>query len=425
VEDKNRGETQFVEEVVEFHIQVTELELTEAERRWAEEVQRDSAERMRQQERLAAIGQLAGGIAHDFGNILTTIMLTAQSVLSHQQLPSDAAQGLETILVESRRAADLARRILDFSRHSPLETRPMALVALVEETAEILRRTLPENIHLQTEIGSDEYVVDGNSSWMRQVIMNLALNARDAMPIGGELRIELDSVEVLADEEPPLAEMTPGRWVYLVVSDTGSGIPPKVLARIFEPFFTTKSLGKGDGLGLTQAQAIVKQHGGHIVVKTAVDYGTTFRVYLPAYNGEEIAEWADPPTALALAGGGGETILVAEDAAPVRELAQEILEPLGYRILTAGDGEQALKVFRSAERVDLLIVDLRMPRMGGRELIRQLRKVAPHLKVLAITGYALPSDLEVGGDEGILDVINKPFGAHTLAQAVRRALEMS
>jgi two-component system cell cycle sensor histidine kinase/response regulator CckA len=424
VEDKNRGETQFVEEVAEFHIQVAELELTEAERKWAEEIQRDSAERMRQQERLAAIGQLAGGIAHDFGNILTTIMLTAQSVLSHQQLPSDAVKGLETILIESRRAADLARRILDFSRHSPLETRPIALPALVEETAEILRRALPETIHLRTEIGSDEYVVDGNPSWMRQVIMNLALNARDAMPTGGELRIELGSVEVLADEEPPLAEMTPGRWVCLVVSDTGVGIPPEVLARIFDPFFTTKSLGKGDGLGLTQAQAIVKQHGGHIVVETAVDYGTTFRVYLPAYNGEAIAERAESPTVLALAG-GGETILLAEDAAPVRELAQATLEPLGYRVLAAGDGEQALKVFRSAERVDLLIVDLRMPRMGGRELIHQLRKVAPHLKVLAITGYALPSDLEVGGDEGILDVINKPFGAHTLAQAVRRTLEMS
>jgi len=224
-----------------------------------------------------------------------------------------------------------------------------------------------------------------------------------------------------------LSERAPGEWVCISVSDTGVGIPPDVLPHIFEPFFTTKAVGEGTGLGLAQVYGIVTQHEGIIDVETEVgaDYGksggTTFRVYLPAYRPEE-EEIPQEETALPILEGRGETILLVEDQERIRLAGQQVLESLGYRVLTAADGREGLAVYRAAERVDLVITDVVMPEMGGREMVRELRKLTPDLKALAITGYILREDLEELKTEGFLDVVHKPFDVETLAQLIRRAL---
>ncbi len=399
-------------------------------------------EQMRQQDRLAALGQLAGGIAHDFNNILMTIILYSEMLIEESSLPEDLAPDLECILEEAQEAASLVRQILDFSRRSPMETCLVDVRALAQESIDVLQRTLPETIHLLLEMGAGEYVVNADPTRVQQVLMNLVVNARDAMPKGGELRIGLSWVEVGPGHEPPVAEMDAGEWICLAVSDTGTGIPPEVMSHIFEPFFTTKPKGEGTGLGLAQVHGIVKQHGGHIGVETEVGRGTTFRVYLPAQRATGVED-APQEEAAAAVRGEGEIILVAEDEERVRGLCQRILESLGYQVLTAGNGREALEVYRSAERacperdegqgrracpeqgrrVDLVLTDMIMPEMGGKELIRELRQADPHLKVVAMTGYVLAEDLRELKEEGSLEVIHKPLDTDTLARVVRHALD--
>jgi CheY-like chemotaxis protein len=258
--------------------------------------------------------------------------------------------------------------------------------------------------------------------------MNLVTNARDAMPEGGELRIGLSLMEVRPAKEPPVAEMRAGEWVCLAVSDAGTGIPHEVTSHLFEPFFTTKPKGEGTGLGLAQVHGIVKQHEGYIGVETEVGRGTTFRVYLPA---QRVKEVRPEEAASAAPRGEGETVLMAEDEKKVRQMSREVLESLGYRVLTAANGREALEVYRAAERacseqgqgIDLLLTDMVMPEMGGKELIQELRKENPHLKAVAMTGYVLAEDLQELKEEGSLEVIYKPLNRNTLAQAVRHALD--
>jgi PAS domain S-box-containing protein len=377
-------------------------------------------EQVRLQERLAAVGQLAGGIAHDFNNFLTTIMLYAQILLRKPGLSPEMAPVAETILEESRRAAQLVQRMLDFSRRSIIETRPIDLASFITETADILQRTLPENIKLTLGPGIDKCVVNADPTRIQQVVMNLALNARDAMPEGGELHIWLDCVTVEPETEPPVAEMTCGEWVRLAISDTGVGMTEKVQSHLFEPFFTTKG-PKGTGLGLAQVYGIVKQHGGAIKVETQTKHGTTFSVYFPAHEAIELQK--DKKATAAPPQGHGEIVLLAEDEEKVREAGQEILESLGYQVLTAKNGREALKAYLAADQIDLVLTDMVMPEMGGKELVQELRKIAPHVKVLAITGYTLVGDVQSLKKAGILDVIHKPFEVTVLANTIRQALD--
>ena len=339
------------------------------------------------------------------------------------------APDLEDILDDAQRAGRLVQQILDFSRRSFFETRPVDLNRFVQESADVLRRTLPEDIRILLEVGRGQCVVNVDPTRMRQMLVNLATNARDAMPEGGELRIGLSRVEVGPGEEPPMAEMGLGQrpspnWVCLAVSDTGSGMPPEVVPHLFEPFFTTKSVGQGTGMGLAQAHGIVEQHGGHIGVETEMGRGTTFRVYLPAHDGPAEAEEApQEEEVLAAPERQRETILLVEDEDRVRKLGRRALELLGYRVLTAVDGRDALEVYRSAESVDLVLTDMVMPEMGGRELMRELRKMDPRVKGVVITGYALADDLEELKEEGILDVVHKPLDVGTLERVVRWALD--
>jgi PAS domain S-box-containing protein len=388
--------------------------------------ERKVQQQTRQQERLAAIGQLAGGIAHDFNNLLTTIMLYSEMLLARQYLPPDMVPGLEIIIEEARQAANLVGQILDFSRRSPIETRPIDLKSFTKEAVKILQRTLPENIRLNTRFEAGEYVVDSDPTRIQQVLMNLALNARDAMPEGGELQIKLTRIEVSPDGDSPIADrnglrMDVGTWVCLSVSDTGTGIPPKALPHIFEPFFTTKSPGKGTGLGLAQVYGIVKQHEGHIDVKTRMDQGTTFRIYLPAHSTASVKQVLEEATTLPQ--GKGETILLVEDQERIRELGQRVLESIGYRVLTAANGREALAAYDAEERVDVVITDLIMPEMGGKRLIQELRETQPDLRALAITGYVMPEELQGLGQEYFQAVIQKPFDVNVLAQSIRRVLD--
>jgi CheY-like chemotaxis protein len=329
---------------------------------------------------------------------------------------------LDVILSEAQRAAGLGEQILDFSRRSYIETQPIDLGPLIEEVAETLRQTLPKSIRLFIEMGQEAYVVNANLTRVQRAVMNLVVNARDAMPEGGEVHIGLSRVEVQQDAEPPVAEMVPGEWVCITVSDTGFGFLPQDLPYIFEPFFTPKALGKRMGLELAQVYGIVMQHNGHIEVETTEKEGATFRIYLPACDVEEVQDAAEVEQDFTISQGRGETILLVEDEKNVRQAGERILESLGYRVLTATNGREALQVYQAAEEVDLVITDLVMPGMGGEELAQELAKMTPNLKILAITGYVSQETLQGLMDAGFLNVIHKPFTVDVLVKAIYRAL---
>jgi len=375
---------------------------------------------LRQQERLAAVGQLAGGVAHDFNNILASITLYAQMSLSRPGLAPETRSALEIILEESHRAADLTDQILDFSRRTMMDKEVLSLVDLVENALGILRRTIPEDIDLVANLGSDPCFVQADSTRIHQVLMNLALNARDAMPGGGRLEIQVGGVELGRGEVPHLPELGPGRWACLRVSDTGTGMTAEIQDHLFEPFFTTKEEGKGTGLGLAQVYGIVKQHGGHVDVETAPGEGSTFIVYLPVVEHQRVQE-ADETTGPIVAG-RGETILVVEDAEQILRAIEAGLEDLGYHVLTAGNGREALEN-RPFEDVDLVLTDVVMPEVGGLALLKKLRAEAPDLKVVAMTGYVMDARVNELKDAGFAELISKPFCLEELTGVVRDVLD--
>ncbi len=379
-------------------------------------------EQMRAQERLAAVGQLAGGIAHDFNNILTTIILYAQMFRRKEYPPERLERGLTTIYQQAQRATDLVRRILDFARSSWIEFEPVDLQAFIQEQAEILKRTIPENIQLRVEVEPGQYAVAADVTRLQQILINLVVNARDAMPTGGDLYIALSRLTIGPAETPPVAEMAAGEWVCLTVADSGTGMTSEVQDHLFEPFFTTKPEGQGTGLGLAQVYGLVRQHGGQIDVESELNQGTTFRVYLPLHLAQENETEAPADTPVDLRG-QGEVILIVEDNEAIRELSVSLLVTLGYRVLTAIDGEEALDVYAAAEEVDLVLTDLVMPKMGGRELMHRLRQRAPQLKALAMSGYAVGIEPDQLRQEGIVNTISKPFEADELARAIRMALD--
>ncbi|MCP4536196.1 MAG: response regulator [Chloroflexi bacterium] len=386
--------------------------------------QKQLEEQMRQQEQMAAIGQLAGGIAHDFNNILATIILYTQMFLRKDYLPPDMTSGLETILDEAKQAAHLVRQILDFSRRSTMQTQLVDLLPLAEKVMDILQRTLPANIHLFLDIEpAGAYIVDADPARIQQAMMNLAVNARDAMPEGGELRFSLSRVQVKPGVEPPVLGMGSGKWMCLTVSDMGTGISTEAMDHLFEPFFTTKAVGKGTGLGLAQVYGIVELHHGYIGVKSELGKGSTFGIYLPIPV-EKKEETLQTETLPAAPEGTGEIILLVEDGDKLRDLAKLILESLGYKVLAAVNGHEALKVYQSAEKIDLVITDIMMPKMGGEKLMQELRKIDPDLKGLALTGYALTEEREKLKQIGIMGFIQKPFDIDTIADIVRQVLDV-
>ncbi len=374
---------------------------------------------LQQQERLAAIGQLAGGVAHDFNNILGAIMLFAQMPLGSPDLSPRTTDALETILAESRRAADLVQQILDFSRSSMMETKTLSLTALAEETLGILGRTIPESIRLVRHLTPHPCTVKADATRIHQVLMNLALNAKDAMPDGGELRIAIDHVDVPSDDDAPLPEMGAGSWARMTVADTGTGLTEEAQEHLFEPFFSTKE-GQGTGLGLAQVYGIVKQHNGFIDVETARGEGTTFTVFLPLLEGVEAEGIVASQRRFWQA--GSETILVAEDAEQLRRAIQNGLTSLGYEVLTAANGREALETLPE-HTVDLVLTDVVMPELGGEALLRHLRSTAPDLRVIAMTGHATDTDIQQLRAAGFAEAIHKPFSIEKLTEMIRNVLD--
>jgi len=379
-----------------------------------------------QSQKMEAIGRLAAGIAHDFRNLLTTIVLYAQMPLRKKrdahELSPDVVKALQTILDESHRAADLVQQILDFSRRTMLQLRPLDLRSFTHDVLDVLKRTIPENIQITMKAGTADYSVLADPTHIQQVLVNLALNARDAMPDGGELRFTLSRVILAPNTPAPVADMPHGQWICLSIADTGTGMTEDVRAHLFEPYFTTKPPGKGTGLGLAQVYGTVRQHEGYLGVETAVGRGTTFHIYLPVYAGPTDEETGDEGASYSPAG-RGEIILLVEDNELLRQAGQSFLESLGYRVVTAANGRAALDIYRTEERVDLIISDIVMPEIGGKALLQALKAITPDVKVLGITGYAAE---DVNGElqrAGFVGVIHKPFDIDTMAQVVRRALD--
>src|SRR2546421_3075940 len=375
----------------------------------------------RQAQKMEAVGRLAGGIAHDFNNLLTAILGSADLLLDTLAPDAPEREDLEDIRKAAKRAADLTRQLLAFSRQQVLAPQVLDVNELVANMEKLLRRLIGEDVELRTALASGLGAVKADPGQLEQVIVNLAVNARDAMPQGGRLTIETGNVELdqaYAEQHFPAQ---PGPYVLLAVSDTGTGMDAATLSRIFEPFFTTKEKGKGTGLGLATVYGVVKQSGGYIWVYSEPGQGTSFKVYLPRVA--EAPEPARPDVAAAAPLRGSETVLLVEDDEMVRNLTRRMLAGRGYTVLTASRGEDAMGVVeRHAGSIDLLVTDVVMPGMSGRALAQRLLAMRPGLKVLYLSGYTDDAIVHHGMLEPGVAFLQKPFSADVLARKVREVL---
>jgi two-component system cell cycle sensor histidine kinase/response regulator CckA len=376
-----------------------------------------------QLQKFEAIGRLAGGIAHDFNNAIGAILGWAELASDEALVGSRLHERLQKICAQARRAAALTSQLLAFARQQVLQRRKINLNALVEEGTSLLRKVIGEDIDVRIVPAADLRVAMADPVQIDQVLMNLCLNARDAMPKGGRLIIETHNIEFDQEYCRLHTYVHPGSYVLLTVSDTGMGMDAATIEHIFEPFFTTKEVGKGTGLGLATVFGIVKQHGGFINVYSEPGRGTTFRVYLPSDSGA-----AEP----AKTGGDGrpqrgtEIILLAEDHEGLRELGKETLEALGYQVILAENGSEAVALFKSnAARVDAVVVDVVMPGMSGPDAYAQMCAIRPSLGVVFATGYTAEAASLTSLVEKGASVLQKPFTATSLSKAIRDVLEKS
>jgi len=389
-------------------------------------LKRQARDQLQQQERLAAIGQLAAGIAHDFNNIMAVIVVYAQMVSGQAGLSPTAREKVDVIHEQAYRATDLIQQILDFSRRAPMERQSMQLLPLLKEVVKLWERTLPESIRIELVHDGNACRISADPTRIQQVLMNMATNARDAMPEGGSMRIELCQVTYDADAAPPVPTMAAGEWVRLDFTDTGTGMSPEVLSHIFEPFFTTKAPGQGTGLGLAQVHGIIKQHDGEILVESAPGQGTTFSIYLPALPVNQSRQ-VSALEAGSLAQGSGQLILLVEDNAAMRDALVSALEMLKYRILPAINGEEALAIYTTqvgdgGDPVNLIISDLTMPEMGGKALASALRKLGATVPFVILSGYIPDDTIEDLADLGVARCLRKPLDLAELAQVVAEVL---
>ncbi len=377
-------------------------------------------QRVRVLERLEAIGRLAGGVAHDFNNLLTVVLSNCEVL--EPQVPEPARPALAELRAASERAAGLTQQLLAFGRRQILEPRSVDVHAVVEGMNQLLRRLLPQSIDIRVDGSLGEFFARVDPGEFEQVVMNLALNARDAMPRGGRLTIETGTAVLDADycREHPGAE--PGEYVVLAVSDTGAGIASDVAEKIFEPFFSTKPTQRGTGLGLATVYGIVQQSRGHVWLYSEPGKGTSFKVYLPRMQGpaEEIVP--DPPPVTSL--DGDETVLIADDVAAVRRVARLALEAHGYTVLEASHPDEALERARAHDGpIHLLITDVVMPGASGRDLAERLARTRPELRVLYVSGYAENAIVHQGALETGVSYLAKPFTPSVLARRVREELD--
>ena len=393
-----------------------------SEQRRAEKEKESMAEQLRQAQKMEAIGNLAGGIAHDFNNILSVIIGYTELTMEDLAQGSPQRDNLESVLKSSLKARDLISQLLAFGRRQVRRLKSFTFNQLVEANQSLVRRVIGEDVELHIDLAQDVSPVSADENQIEQVLLNLVANARDAMPQGGRLSIQTANVELdrAADLVDP--QVDTGSYAMLAVSDTGEGMDQQTRKQIFEPFFTTKEVDKGTGLGLAMVYGIVRQHGGNIAVESRPGHGTTIKVFLPQSSGQ--SETIQEPDTQALITGGRETLLVVEDEFMVRDMARRALERLGYHVLVAEGGLEALELVRNhVGTIDLLVSDVIMPKMNGRELYVELFRLLPGLKVLFISGY----DANIVSRQGILEhgthFLQKPFSVAALAQKVRQCLD--
>ena len=378
-------------------------------------------EQFRQAQKMEAVGRLAAGVAHDFNNLLTAILGTTDLMI--EDLPADDPdrEGLLDIRGAAERAAVLTRQLLTFSRQQVVSPRMLRLNELITDLVKLLRRLLGEDVTIASALAPDCGAVKADPGQLEQVLVNLAVNARDAMPNGGRLTIETRNVDLDADYPTERVMIPAGRYVMLAVTDNGTGMDAQTNARIFEPFFTTKPVGKGTGLGLATVYGVVQQSGGYIWLYSELGHGTSFKIYLPRVDadGPQPAEEEQRASAL----DGSETVLVAEDEEAVRLIIAKALEARGYRVLSARDGTEALELAAGHGRIDLLVTDVVMPDMNGRELSRCLTEARPNLRTLYLSGYTDDAMLHRGVLQEGVAFLQKPFSLGALARKVRDVIE--
>jgi PAS domain S-box-containing protein len=397
------------------------------ERVEAQRLLREAQQQLAVSQKMEAIGQLSGGIAHDFNNLLMIVignLETVQRLVKSAREPNPNIQrAVGNAMRGAQRAAALTSRLLAFSRRQPLDPKPLDVNKFLSGSADFLQRSLGETVQVEAVGSAGVWQVEADPNQLETALVNLAINARDAMPRGGKVTIE--ATNTYADEAYCRAnpEVAPGQYVQICVSDTGSGMPPDVVSRAFEPFFTTKELGHGTGLGLSQVYGFVKQSGGHVKIYSEVDQGTTIKIYLPRYAhrvDEEEETAPDPPGK----GEAGEVILVVEDDGDLRSYVSEMLRGLGYRVLSCANARAALPLLeQAATRIDLLLTDVVMPGMNGRELGKRAQEIRPTLRVLYMTGYSRNAVVHHGRlDEGV-ELLQKPITQSLLATRVRDVLD--
>jgi len=396
------------------------------ERLEAQRALKEAQEQLAVSQKMEAIGQLSGGIAHDFNNLMMIVLGNLESAQRHAKTmpPSGSLQrALNNATRGAQRAAALTSRLLAFSRRQPLDPKPLEVTKFVTGAVEFLQRSLGETIEIEAVGGAGLWQIEVDPNHLESALVNLAINARDAMPRGGKLTIE--AANIFADEDYTRAnpELSPGQYVVISVSDNGTGMPREVLSHVFEPFFTTKETGQGTGLGLSQVYGFVKQSGGHVKIYSEVNQGTTIKMYFPRLTAEA-AEAEFDNEDIATGGEAGETILLVEDDSSVRTYLAEILRGLNYGVIIASNAQGALTVLLQDEkRVDLLLTDIIMPGLNGRELGRRAQALRPGLNVLYMTGYSRNAVMHHGRlDEGV-ELLQKPVSQGQLATRIRAMLD--
>ncbi len=385
---------------------------------------RSNEEALRQSQKMEAVGQLTGGIAHDFNNMLTGIIGSLE--LLRRRIARGKLDDLDGLIdlgvTSANRAAGLTHRLLAFSRRQSLDSKPVGINQLVTSMGELLQRSINESIALDMRLDAQLWTAEADPNQLESALLNLVINARDAMPGGGKLVVEtsnrhLDNVFTAA-----YGTLKPGDYVELSVSDTGCGIPEHLMGRVFDPFFTTKPIGQGTGLGLSMIYGFARQSHGHVTIHSEVGKGTTVSLFLPRFVGEiQAPEYLNP--ALAPYANAGETVLIVEDDPAVRVLVSAVLKELGYAFVEAGDADTALPIIESDQRIDLLISDVGLPGMNGRQMAEIGRQIRPQLKVLFITGYAEHAAVRGGFLDPGMQLITKPFTFDLLTAKVREMIQ--
>ncbi|KGE63963.1 MULTISPECIES: ATP-binding protein [Pseudomonas] len=385
---------------------------------------RHNEDALRQSQKMEAVGQLTGGIAHDFNNMLTGIIGSLE--LLRRRVSRGKLDDLDSLIdlgvTSANRAAGLTHRLLAFSRRQSLDSKPVEINQLVTSMGELLQRSINESIALDMRLTGQLWTAEADPNQLESALLNLVINARDAMPNGGSLTVEttnrhLDSVFTAA-----YGTLKPGDYVELSVSDTGCGIPESVMGRVFDPFFTTKPIGQGTGLGLSMIYGFARQSHGHVTIHSEVGKGTTVSLFLPRFIGEIVADVAADAALLPFAN-AGETVLIVEDDPAVRVLVSAVLKELGYGFVEAGDADTAVPIIESDQRIDLLISDVGLPGMNGRQLAEIGRQIRPELKVLFITGYAEHAAVRGGFLDPGMQLITKPFTFDLLTAKVREMIQ--